>query len=104
MDTLSILYNFRIIIVLSEVAVGGHQMTVGEALSLRVNELLEEKKITQYRLSILSGVSQASIGDIRHIRNKTVNIGLINAIAQGLGMDLATFFDSPLFKGENITD
>ncbi len=79
-------------------------MTVGEALSQRVNELLEEKGMTQYRLSMLSGVSQASIGDIRHRRNKTVNIGLINAIAQGFGMDLATFFDSPLFRGENITD
>ncbi len=90
--------------ILSVVAVGGHQMTVGEALSQRVNELLDEKGITQYRLSMLSGVPQASIGDIRHVRNKSVNIGLINAIAQGFGMDLATFFDSPLFRGENITD
>lgn len=104
MDALSKFFEQSIIMILSEVAVGGHYMTVGEALSQRVNELLEEKGITQYRLSMLSGVPQASIGDIRHIRNKTVNIGLINAIAQGFGIDLATFFDSPLFRGDNITD
>ena len=79
-------------------------MTIGEALSLRVDELLQEKNMTQYRLSILSGVPQSSIGDIRHIRNKTVNIGIIFGIAQGFGMDLADFFDSPLFRDGNITD
>ena len=78
-------------------------MTLIEAISLRVNELLEEHSITQYRLSLLSGVSQPSIGDIRHMRNKTVNIKLIYDIAQGFGMDLPEFFDSPLFRDGNIT-
>lgn len=79
-------------------------MTLTEALSLRVNELLEERKLTQYRLSILSGVSQSTIGDIRHQRNKTVNIRIIYEIAQGFSMELPEFFDSPLFKNGNITD
>ena len=79
-------------------------MTIGEALALRVDELLEEKQMTQYRLSILSGVPQSSIGDVRHIRNKTVNIGIIYGIAQGFGMTLKQFFDSPLFGEENLTD
>ncbi len=79
-------------------------MTIGEALALRVNELLEEKQMTQYRLSMLSGVPQASIGDIRHMRNKTVRISLIYGIAQGFGMDLPEFFDCPLFRNGNITD
>ena len=60
--------------------------------------------MTQYRLSMLSGVPQASIGDIRHMRNKTVNISLIYGIAQGFGMDLPDFFESPLFRNGNITD
>lgn len=79
-------------------------MTLLEALSLRINELLAEKNISQYRLSILSGVSQSTIGDLRHQRNKTVNIHIIYDIAQGFNMDLPAFFNSPLFKGENITD
>ena len=79
-------------------------MTLTEALSLRLNELLQEHKLTQYRLSLLSGVSQSTIGDIRHQRNKTVNIRIIYEIAQGLKMDLPDFFDSPLFKKGNIMD
>lgn len=79
-------------------------MTIAEALSRRVTELLEKNQMTQYRLSMLSGVTQSSIGDIRHMRNKTVNIGLIYDIAQGFGMDLPDFFDSPLFRDGNITD
>ncbi len=79
-------------------------MTLTEALSLRLNELLQERKLTQYRLSMLSGVSQSTIGDIRHQRNKTVNIRIIYEIAQGFKMDLPDFFDSPLFKNGNIMD
>ena len=79
-------------------------MTLAEALSLRLNELLQEKKLTQYRLSILSGVSQSTIGDIRHQRNKTVNVRIIYEISQGLNMGLPDFFNSPLFKNGNIVD
>ncbi len=79
-------------------------MTLAEALSLRLNELLQEKKLTQYRLSILSGVSQSTIGDIRHQRNKTVNVRIIYEISQVLNMDLPDFFNSPLFKNGNIVD
>lgn len=79
-------------------------MTLTEALSLRLNELLQERNLTQYRLSMLSGVSQSTIGDIRHQRNKTVNVRIIYEIAQGFKMDLPDFFDSPLFKNGNILD
>ena len=79
-------------------------MTLAEALSARVDELLIEKKMTQYRLAKLSGLAQTTIADIRKMRNKGTNIQNLNALAQGLGTDLRGFFDSPLFNGENITD
>lgn len=79
-------------------------MTLAEALSARVDELLKEKKMTQYRLAKLSGLAQTTIADIRKMRNKGTNIQNLNALAQGLDTDLRGFFDSPLFNGENITD
>ncbi len=79
-------------------------MTLSEAVSIRIDELMKERKITQYRLSILSGVSQSTIGDIRWQRNKSVNLRIIYEIAQGFKMDLIQFFNSPVFEGENITD
>lgn len=79
-------------------------MTLAEALSKRVNELLNENKITQYKLFKLSGVPQTTISDIRNMKNGTVNIRIIYEIAQGFKMDLVEFFNSPIFKGDNITD
>lgn len=79
-------------------------MTLAEALSLRITQLMEERKITQYRLAQLSGIAETTIADIRKMRNKGTNIQNINAIAQGLEIDLIEFFNSPLFSRENITD
>ena len=76
-------------------------MSLAEALSLRINQLMEEKSLTQYRLAQLA---ETTIADIRKMRNKGTNIQNINAIAQGLEMDLTEFFNSPLFSRENITD
>ena len=79
-------------------------MTLSEALSIWLIELMKERNLTQYRLFKLSGVAQTTIGDIRLKRNKTVSILIIHELAQGLGISLYDFFDSPLFKGDNITD
>ena len=79
-------------------------MTITEALSERVTELITAKGVTQYRLAQLSGIAESTIADIRKMRNRGTNIQNINAIAQGLGMGLDEFFASPLFSLENITD
>jgi transcriptional regulator with XRE-family HTH domain len=79
-------------------------MTLAEALSIRITELLTERNMTAYRLSQLSGVSETTIGDLKKQRNVAVNLRIIYELTQGLGIDLAEFFNSPLFKGDNIVD
>lgn len=79
-------------------------MSIAEALAMRVEELLEQHNITQYRLSMLSGVSQATISDIRLKKNRAVNVRILYELSQGFGMELADFFDNPLFRNGNITD
>ena len=79
-------------------------MKLIEAISLRIDELLDEKNMTQYRLGMESGVPAASISEIRHMKNRTTSMHIIYDIAQGFGMDLPEFFDSPLFRDGNITD
>ena len=79
-------------------------MTFNEALATRINELLKEKDMTQYRLAMNSGVVAQSIDNIRRQRNKTNAVNIVFQIAQGFGMTLKEFFDSPLFYIENITD
>lgn len=79
-------------------------MTIAEALSERLTQLMEEKHLTAYRLSMLTGVNQTTIGDIRHKRNTAVNVRILFELCQGLGIEIVDFFDSPLFKTENIID
>lgn len=79
-------------------------MTLAEALSVRINQLMQERNLTQYKLAQLIGLAETTVADIRKMRNKGTNIQNINAIAQGLEIDLTEFFNSPLFSRENITD
>ena len=79
-------------------------MTLAEAISIRVTELMEEQNLKRYGLFKKSGVDQSTIRDIVRKRNRGTNIRIIYELSQGLGIDLATFFDSPLFRGDNIVD
>lgn len=79
-------------------------MNLAEALSMRLQELMEEKHLTAYGLFKKTGVSQTTIGDIKKKRNNGVNLRVIFELSQGLDIDLAEFFDSPLFKNNNIVD
>ena len=77
-------------------------MTVAEAVSIRLEEIMQEKGVTQYRLFKLSGVAQSSISYLRNAKCQSINLVAIYEIMDGLGMELADFFDSPLFKRENL--
>ena len=79
-------------------------MTVAEALSKRLIQLMEERNMTAYRLSMLSGVNQTTIADIKKMRNTAVNVRIIFELCQGLGIDLAEFFSASVFQNENIID
>ncbi len=79
-------------------------MTLNEALSIRLNELLNENKMTAYRLFMRSGVSQSTISSIRHKKNEAVNLRILFELCEGFGIGLADFFDSPLFSKDTIVD
>ena len=77
-------------------------MTIAEALSVRLTELMNEKHLTAYRLSMLTGGNQTTIADIKKKRNNSVNLRIIFELCQGMEIEIVEFFDSPLFKTDNI--
>ena len=79
-------------------------MTLMEAVSIRLFELMKERNLNGYRLSLKSGVSQATIGDIKRQNNVGINLRVLFELTQGLEIDLAEFFNSPLFRGDNLFD
>lgn len=77
-------------------------MTLSDAIAKRLEELMTNYGVTQYRLYVLSGVSQSTISDIRLKKNKSVSITVIQELMDGLELGLDDFFNSPLFKRENL--
>ena len=79
-------------------------MKLNEAMSKRLNELLREKGLSAYGLFMRSGVSQATISDLRNMNNNGVNLRILYELCEGLGIGLSDFFNSPIFDKGNIVD
>ena len=77
-------------------------MTVSEAVAKRINKLLIEKGMTQYRLEQNSGIQHGSMQCIMNGRNKTVTLSTVIMIARGFDMTLLDFLDDPVFTSEDL--
>jgi len=75
---------------------------VNHALVLRINELLKQKNITRYKLAMDSGVSHSTLKNIMHEAVKDNLLSTTILIANGFGMTVSQFLDSPLFSEENL--
>ena len=75
---------------------------INHALAIRIKELLEEKKMTRYKLAMQSGVPHSTLKNIIH---ETVTDNLLSTtilIAGGFGMTVSEFLNSPLFDEQNL--
>ncbi|MBP3706946.1 MAG: helix-turn-helix transcriptional regulator [Clostridia bacterium] len=79
-------------------------MQLNEAISKRIDELLRERKLTQYKLSRKSGVPQSTLSTIKSCTFHSMKLRIIYEICEGLEIEMKDFFDSPLFARENLID
>lgn len=77
-------------------------MTICEAVSLRIRELLNANKMSQYRLEQNSGVSHSALDFIMKNTYKTVNFKIVCQIALGFKMTLLDFLNSPYFVFDSL--
>ncbi len=73
-----------------------------KAFALRISKLLAEKKISKYRLTKESGVTESAMRYIFNERNQSVNLTTVIRVASALDMTLAEFFDDPIFDFVNL--
>lgn len=73
-------------------------MKLNEAVSKRLLELLDERKMTQYQLYMKSGVPKSTIGNVINCSYDSVKLRIIHEMCQGMGIGIDTFFASPLFQ------
>jgi len=77
-------------------------MNVNKAVALRISELLAKYQMTQYKLEINSGVTHGALGAIMREKNKTVTLSTVMLLAQGFGISLIEFLDSPFFALDKL--
>lgn len=77
-------------------------LKLNEAVSKRLQELLDEKNMTQYQLYMKSGVPKSTIGNIIHCTYDSVKLRVIHELCQGLGIGITDFFNSPLFLEDSL--
>ena len=77
-------------------------MKLNQAVSLRLQELLQAKEMTPYQLSSRSGVPKSTISNLLHCAYDSVKLRIIHELCQGLGISVTEFFQSPLFEEENL--
>lgn len=77
-------------------------MTVCQAVAKRINQLLMEKKMTQYRLEQDSGIQHGTMNGIMSARNKGIELNTVMMIARGFKMTVIEFLDDPIFESEDL--
>lgn len=77
-------------------------MKLNKAFSLRVREILKEKKMTQYKLAQETGLYHSTMTDILNCKYQTPNFKNMALIIRALGMTMAEFFDSKYFDFNDL--
>ena len=77
-------------------------MTLNQALAIRIRELLNENKMSQYKLEQDTGLYHSTMNAILNNRVKASNFKSIALIVQALNMKFTDFFNSPVFDFDNL--
>jgi len=77
-------------------------MTLGEALTLRIMELCEERNITINKLAVLSGLTQSTLDGILKGRSKSPRLVTLIKISEGLGITICEFLDDSKIEDADL--
>ena len=77
-------------------------MQLNQAISLRLQELLAQRGMTQYQLFTKSGVPKSTISNLIHCSYDSVKLRIIHELCQGFEISISEFFQSPLFEEVNL--
>ena len=77
-------------------------LQLNEAVSKRILELIQERKMTQYQLFKRTGVPKSTISSIINCVHPSVKLRIIHELCQGFEIGIADFFNSPLFNEDNL--
>lgn len=77
-------------------------MKLNKAFAIKLSKLLNERKISKYRLEKLTGLTHSTIRNIFNELNSDVRFSTIVKIAQALEIELSKLFDDKIFELSNL--
>ena len=77
-------------------------MTTQKAVAMRISKLLIQKDMTQYSLSVKSGISKQGIANIINEKYNTIKLDTIIKLADGFEMTLQEFVSDDVFNRANL--
>ena len=77
-------------------------ITISQAIATRINELLKEQNLTQYKLEQKACLSHDTVKSIMKGKSKGVNLKTVIALANGFEITVYEFLKSPLFLYDNL--
>ena len=77
-------------------------MKLNEAIKLRLEHYLSERKITTYKFLKDSGIPRSTITNLSSGHTKSPTVATIYQIVDGLGISILDFFDCDLLRETNI--
>ena len=77
-------------------------MKVNDAISKRIQGLLIEKDITQYRLAKNVAMSPQTLVNIMSGKRDSANAKTIILIARGFGITVSEFYNDPIFESKDL--
>lgn len=66
-------------------------MKLNQAVSLRIQQLLQERNMTQYQLSSRSGVPKSTISNLMHSAYDSVKLRIIHELCQAFPFPFRSF-------------
>lgn len=77
-------------------------MNICTAVGLRICKLLNEKKMSLYRLEQNSGILHGTMMCIINERNKNITLKTVIQLAKGFDMTVLEFLNDKLFDTDNL--
>lgn len=77
-------------------------MTLGQAFSIRLRELLKERNLSLHKFLKDSCIPRSTIVNIEKGNTKCPTLAIIYQVANGFNMTYLEFLDSPIFKSPDI--
>ena len=77
-------------------------MNVQRAVAMRISKLLIKNNMSQYALSIKSGLTKQAIANIMNEKYLSVKFDTIIKLADGFSMSWQEFLDDKLFERSNL--